>query len=121
MRVICADDTRQSMKVMNANKLHHTQPERHRPWMHNRIEAWLACATALTLLGSTSAVSAEGDSDQNRSRTLQGQQNEKTRRRLKNRAVAAWDRTAGRATTRNMASACQTSEQLILPSLGTRA
>jgi len=49
--------------------------------MHNRMETWLTCATALALLVSTSPVRADGDSDQNGSRSLQGQQNEKTRSR----------------------------------------
>jgi hypothetical protein len=47
--------------------------------MQNRIETSLACAIALTLLASTSPVRADGESDQNGSRSLQGQQNEKTR------------------------------------------
>ncbi|MCI0362929.1 MAG: hypothetical protein L0219_03555, partial [Phycisphaerales bacterium] len=66
---------------MKVNKLHQTQSIRPRAWMHNRIETWLACATVLALLASTSPVRADGDSDQNGSRSLQGQQNEKTRSR----------------------------------------
>jgi hypothetical protein len=68
------------MKVINT-KLHQTHSTRARAWMHNRMETLLTCATALALLVSTSPVRADGDSDQNGSRSLQGQQNEKTRSR----------------------------------------
>jgi hypothetical protein len=46
--------------------------------MHNRIEAWLACA-ALGLLASISPVRADGEQDENGNRSVRGQQNEKTR------------------------------------------
>ena len=66
---------------MNTNKSHQTQSTRPGAWTDNRIEPWLACATALALLASTTPLRADGDFDRNGSRSLQGQQNEKTRSR----------------------------------------
>ncbi|MCI0747400.1 MAG: hypothetical protein L0Y58_18495 [Verrucomicrobia subdivision 3 bacterium] len=69
------------MKVINTNKLHQSQSSRPRAWMHHRIETWLACATALALLASTSPARADRDDDDDGKRSLRGQQNEKTRER----------------------------------------
>ena len=68
------------MKVRSKNKSHQTQSSRPGAWIHHRIETWLACATALALLASTSPVRADGDDNDNGKRSLRGQQNEKTRR-----------------------------------------
>ncbi len=46
----------------------------------NCIETWLACASALALLASTSPARADRDDDDGGKRSLRGQQNEKTRR-----------------------------------------
>src|SRR5688572_19209240 len=67
------------MKVIDTNKSHQLQSIRPGAWIHHRIEPWLACAAALALLASASPVRADDEADQNGSRSLQGQQNEKTR------------------------------------------